>query len=72
MILIDDSLVQRISSEEAANLEVITTMEEIKEAVWSYDLLKAPRLDGFNLNFNRKLWDVVGTKFNKVVLDFLT
>ena len=51
-------------------MEEIPTTEEIKDVVWSCDPSKAPGLDGFNLNFVRKMWDVVGAEFQKLVLDF--
>ena len=45
--------------------------EEIKEAAWSCCLSKALGVDGFNLNFVRKLWGVIGDDFCKAVMDFL-
>ena len=43
------------NGEKALKLEAPFFMDEIKEAVWSYDESKAPRLDGFNLCFLEKV-----------------
>ena len=44
--------------------------EEIRSDVWSCDPSKALGLDGFNMNFIRKSWEVIGVEFQQLVLDF--
>ena len=34
------------------------------------DPIKAPRVDGFNLNFVRKCWDTLGGDFSACILNF--
>lgn len=50
--------------------EVIPSLEEIKEAVWSCDSHKAPGYAGYNLNFIKKLWHVVGANFSNFIMNF--
>ncbi|KAA3472506.1 reverse transcriptase [Gossypium australe] len=40
---------KKLPEEATLKLELPFTLEEIKEAVWSCDESKAPRLDGFNI-----------------------
>ena len=61
---------ERISYEEAKSLERILSLVEIKSAVWSCDPSKTSGLDGFNMNFSWKMWDVIRLEFEDVVLDF--
>lgn len=49
---------------------MLPSKEEIKEAVWSCDPSKEPRSNGFNMNFVRRTWDVIGADFTKLVLSF--
>ncbi|XP_016164370.1 uncharacterized protein LOC107606876 [Arachis ipaensis] len=65
-----NGLVNRITEEDSIALERIPTMEEIKEAVWDCESSKAPRSDGYNMNFIKKCWDEIGAKFMAAVLDF--
>ena len=62
-IKIQDGLVNKISLQQARCLETIYEGDEIKTTVWACDLLKAPRPDGYNLNFVRKMWNVVVNLF---------
>ena len=54
----EEGLVNRISPDDVALLEVMPLEEEIKLAVWAFDPAKGPGADGFNLNFVRKCWDL--------------
>ena len=71
-IKIQDGLVQKLQFQDAINLESIPTLEEVKEAVWSCDPSKAPGVDGYNLNFICKMWDVIVSDFVNSVLNFFT
>ena len=44
-----------VTKVEADQLEVFTSREEIKEAMWDCEPSKAPRVDGYNLNFIKKI-----------------
>ena len=63
-------MVSRTPSEEAVWLEKVPSREEIKSTVWGCDLTKAPGVNGFNLNFIRKLWDVIGNELCTTVEGF--
>ncbi|XP_016207056.1 uncharacterized protein LOC107647499 [Arachis ipaensis] len=67
---IRDGLVRRITGEEAAELELMPSAEEIKAAVWDCESSKAPRSDEFNMNFIRKCWVEIGREFTEAVLGF--
>ena len=54
----EEGLVNRISGDDVALLEVMPLEEEIKLAVWTCDPAKGRGADGFNLNFVRKCWDL--------------
>ena len=69
-IKIQNGLVQKLSKIEADSLEILPSPEEIKEAVWSCDPSKAPGPDGFNMNFIRKSWEVIGDEFQHMVIEF--
>ncbi|XP_057739706.1 uncharacterized protein LOC130956720 [Arachis stenosperma] len=56
--------------EEAQALEVLSTKEEVKEAVWDRKSSKAPGSDGYNMNFIKKCWDEIGVEFTKAVMSF--
>ena len=45
-------------------------MREVKEAVWTCDVSKSPRFDGFSFNCIKKMWGVIGDGFIKQELDF--
>lgn len=63
-------MVNTIPKEEAAWIERAPTREEIKSAVWGCDPTKAPGVDGFNLDFIRKMWDEIGEEFCIIVEGF--
>lgn len=69
-IEIQDGLVKKLSQQEANSLKGMPSDEEIKAAIWSCDLTKSPGYDGFNLNFIRKMWSVIGNEFMSLVVDF--
>ncbi|XP_015944212.1 uncharacterized protein LOC107469348 [Arachis duranensis] len=70
MVRFRDDLVEMISEEDALALEVQPTSEEDGEAVWDCESSKAPKSDGYNMNFIKKCWDEIGPEFTTVVLDF--
>ncbi|XP_072058042.1 uncharacterized protein [Arachis hypogaea] len=55
-----DGLVIQKDVEEAAELELMPSVKEIKEAVWNCESTKAPGSDGYNMNFIKKCWEEVG------------
>lgn len=46
------------------------SLEEIKSALWSINLDKAPGPNGFNAFFFRKNWDLIIKDFYNGVLEF--
>ncbi|XP_025664428.1 uncharacterized protein [Arachis hypogaea] len=58
-----DGLVKQILPEEATEVELMPTTEEIKEAVWDCESTKAPGSDGYNMNFIKKCWEELGGEF---------
>nr|XP_025628058.1 uncharacterized protein LOC112721200 [Arachis hypogaea] len=65
-----DGLVKQIHAEEATELEVMPTFEEIKDAVWDCESTKAPSSDGYNMNFIKKCWGEIGREFIGAVIGF--
>ncbi|XP_016173256.1 uncharacterized protein LOC107615732 [Arachis ipaensis] len=66
-----DGLVERISEEDSLALELLSSPEKVKEAVWDYcESSKAPRCDGYNMNFIKKCWTDIGSDFTAAVLGF--
>ncbi|XP_015954786.1 uncharacterized protein LOC107479150 [Arachis duranensis] len=65
-----DRLVNRLEREEAESLEVLPTVEEVKEAVWDCESSKAPGSDGYNMNFIKNCWNEIGTEFTTAVINF--
>ena len=51
----------------------MVTLEEIKEALWSMQPYKAPRLDGLHAGFFQRFWMIVGSSVRDEVENaFLT
>ncbi|KAB2022495.1 hypothetical protein ES319_D07G215400v1 [Gossypium barbadense] len=48
-------------------LNVVVTMDEIRQAVFSMAPLKAPGVDGFHAKFYQGNWDIVGNSVFKIV-----
>nr|XP_025674263.1 uncharacterized protein LOC112774867 [Arachis hypogaea] len=65
-----DGLVNCLEREEAKALEVMPSVEEVKEAVWNCESSKALRSDGYNMNFIKKCWSEIGLEFTTVVMSF--
>ncbi|XP_016164764.1 uncharacterized protein LOC107607311 [Arachis ipaensis] len=65
-----EGLVRQITEEEATELELMPSAEEIKAAVWDCESAKAPGSDGYNMNFIKKCWEEVGRKFMEAVMGF--
>ncbi|KAH1040320.1 hypothetical protein J1N35_042063 [Gossypium stocksii] len=61
-----------LSEDRLRKLEEPFCMEEIKEAVWSGNESKAPGLDGFNLCFFRKCWEIVKNDLFGLISEFFT
>ncbi|KAH1073758.1 hypothetical protein J1N35_026086 [Gossypium stocksii] len=61
---------KRLNDSEASNLELLFSMEEIKEAMWSCDENKALGPDGFNICFFRKCWGVVKNDLYEMLKEF--
>ncbi|XP_020966532.1 uncharacterized protein LOC110266358 [Arachis ipaensis] len=61
-------LVKQLSEVEAAELELMPSFEEIKDAIWDCESTKAPGSDGYNMNFIKKCWEEVGREFTEVVM----
>ncbi|XP_016185823.1 uncharacterized protein LOC107627508 [Arachis ipaensis] len=65
-----DGLVNRLEREEAETLEALPSVEEVKEVVWDCESSKAPGSDGYNMNFIKKCWNMIGAEFTTAVMDF--
>ncbi|XP_020967472.1 uncharacterized protein LOC110266796 [Arachis ipaensis] len=65
-----DGLVNRLGREEAEALEVLPSVDEVKEAVWDCESSKAPGSDGYNMNFIKRCWNEIGTEFTAAVMSF--
>nr|XP_029144568.1 uncharacterized protein LOC114924353 [Arachis hypogaea] len=72
MVGFRDGLVGMIAEEDAAALEVLPSIEEIRNAVWDCDSSRAPRSDGYNMNFIKKCWDEIGAELTATVGFFQT
>nr|GFB97041.1 RNA-directed DNA polymerase, eukaryota [Tanacetum cinerariifolium] len=62
---------KRLCLEQAADLELPITRDEIRNAVWSCGENKSPGPDGFSFEFFCKFWYVVGSDFCMAVEWFL-
>ncbi|XP_016195841.1 uncharacterized protein LOC107636882 [Arachis ipaensis] len=65
-----EGLVRQINEDEATELEMMPSVEEIRSAVWDYESTKAPRSDWYNMNFIKKCWAEVGRDFTGAVMGF--
>ncbi|XP_072072058.1 uncharacterized protein [Arachis hypogaea] len=70
MMSFRDGLVCRIEQEDSVNLEVLPTAEEIREDVWDCESSKAPRCDGYKMNFVQRCWGEIGPEFTAAVIGF--
>ncbi|XP_057760991.1 uncharacterized protein LOC130981408 [Arachis stenosperma] len=70
MVDFRDGLVERISEEDALALEMLPTPEEVREEMWDCESSKAPRSDGYNMNFIKKCWDEISSEFTTAILGF--
>ncbi|XP_016199040.1 uncharacterized protein LOC107640007 [Arachis ipaensis] len=70
MVSFRDGLMNLIDEEDVAALEVLPSSQEIKEAVRDCKSSRAPRSDGYNMNFIKKCWDEIGVEFMTAVLGF--
>ncbi|XP_016172899.1 uncharacterized protein LOC107615337 [Arachis ipaensis] len=70
MVGFRDGLVGRIDEEDAMTLERLPSPEEVREAVWDCESSKAPRSDGYNMNFIKRCWGKIGSEFTTMVLKF--
>ncbi|KAK5837222.1 hypothetical protein PVK06_013032 [Gossypium arboreum] len=61
---------KKLSEETTSKLELPFTLEEIKEAVWSCDELKAPGLVGFNMCFFKGCWQLVREDLFNMMIEF--
>lgn len=55
---------------EIENLEVMFTMEEIKEAIWNCEGERCPGPGGYNFSFIKKIWGIIENDIVSLVKDF--
>ncbi|XP_025616471.1 uncharacterized protein [Arachis hypogaea] len=65
-----DGLVKRIHEDEAKTLEVLPSVEKIRETVWDCESSKVPRSNEYNMNFIKKCWEESGLEFTTAVMGF--
>lgn len=53
-------LLKKIPIHIAKGKEDMPIKKEIKEAIWSCDLTKAPGFDGYNMEFIKECWPIIG------------
>ncbi|GJW80836.1 RNA-directed DNA polymerase, eukaryota [Tanacetum coccineum] len=58
-LVLDMVFPNRLSPEQAQDLERVFVKEEIKEAVWDCGLDKSPGPDGFTFGFYRRFWNLI-------------
>ncbi|GKA70390.1 ribonuclease H-like domain-containing protein [Tanacetum coccineum] len=58
--------------EQAEELEMPITHDEVKRAMWDCGSNKAPSLDGFTFNFFKKFWNLVRTDVVKAIHHFFS
>lgn len=59
-----------VSQDDREALCVPFTKREVKEAIWQIGGDKAPGPDGYNSQFFKDFWDIVGNEVCEAVLDF--
>ncbi|KAL1363378.1 hypothetical protein AAHE18_03G145400 [Arachis hypogaea] len=69
-ITVQEGLLNKISWEQAQEMEKMPTLDEIKEAMWSCGSTKAPGPDGFNMFFIKNTWNIIGVEFSESMLNF--
>ncbi|XP_025670107.1 uncharacterized protein [Arachis hypogaea] len=67
---VKDGLVKHIQRDEDEALEMMPSVEKIREAVWDCESSKAPGSDGYNMNFIKKCWEDIGLEFIATVMEF--
>ena len=60
----------KLGVEEAANLEVPFSIDEVKKAIWICESSKAPSSNSFNLNFYKKAWHFLKEDLMRFVGEF--
>lgn len=60
----------RLFEDERVSLEEKFSREEIQEVVFSSEGDRIPGPDGYNLEFIKKCWDIVGNKIIQCIQDF--
>ncbi|GKV36495.1 hypothetical protein SLEP1_g44621 [Rubroshorea leprosula] len=61
---------KKISDEERVMLEAPFSEEEVRQAVWSCESMKAPGPDGFNFKFVKEMWGSLKEDVMEYVSDF--
>ncbi|TYJ47336.1 hypothetical protein E1A91_A02G182400v1, partial [Gossypium mustelinum] len=61
---------KRLKESDAKKLEVPFSIEEIRDAIWSCEEIKAPGPNGFNMCFFRRCWNIVKEDVFRMMSDF--
>jgi len=61
---------KKLTPEMIAKLEEPVTLEEIKDALNSCDISKAPGYDGFNIKCIKHVWPIIGAEVSNFILQF--
>ncbi|XP_071689201.1 uncharacterized protein [Rutidosis leptorrhynchoides] len=67
---LEDLCYRTLSDDQAANLEVAFSVQEIHEAILECGSTKAPGPDGFNMRFFKKHWDIIKTELVDAIMWF--